>query len=996
MNSLKAASLLLDKGGASVNAIDDCSATPLHYAVAGNHLEMTVLLLDRGADLTLTDKDKLTPAELLFATLSGSANNNNNSNNNNNNNNDNNNSNSNNNKGTTAAEQVSKAILMILLRHYQKNGLSVPKNIAEKLGVPSSSSSTTTEGVAAIVQKQIRALLLQQQEKEKGNRPARATSAINFRPFSVPGFFDENNNEEKNNNNNSNNIININNNNQYQKTNTPVSIPTLPFSSIEGGERSGEGERAGSELDALIAQQIQRLTAMTGGGTGTPMTTTGTTGGTGGGKGGGRRGSVASGMNNNSNNNTNNNNTNINTNITSSSNSRTPMTIYDQLFNSSSPPTNANLSSGGQLKAAPLNRFGSFVSNVSSIGAESQEGGMGLGLGVVTTTSNNNNNNRRNKRNSFLFSSTGNQNNESSPSPGPTNRRNRRQSFLTNTSTGSGGTTKTSSNNNNNTKDKDTNNNNLLAVLPTTTNVDILGVLEENRQYHLNRTNQANASPGGGRGGNSRSPELINRPRFSIRKIGGSPSPTRSVSQDGEEEDYDTSDLINGLDLDGPGKRRGRGRDQQKNRKIAQSMAAVPELFHHLSLEEFFQENNMTGERRRTAAGTATGGMNSKNLLNNLLLQQDNHKNNSTTEGENNNNTKNKPRRHISAPEITVPQEVLDLIKGENHKNKNNNYNTSSVSNSGEKKEQEEEEENDFRKKYPLQPFQIELEQQRLQEIEETRVGRTQLLEGNPVANLLRIVTSPPRGAVSAASNNNNNNNSNNTLTTAVSLSSALVAPKFLEMAYPPAEILPFLPSPLLLGGGRDGKQEPPEREWSPDHLDVIVAVEHCCDCSAHNDQSLRHNEVKYVSTANALLYSLIRALAQSKLAIRLYALRSKPLITDCPGFRKQHQVVSQRLGALEVTIAVRINLPELVTEVPVLLTNTGPIITTTVNTPGKNTTNSKKQSNSNNNNLSPSRVPPIAGDQQQQQTPIVAMREQRGHVKWVTHRLFSKLETKR
>jgi hypothetical protein len=503
--------------------------------------------------------------------------------------------------------------------------------------------------------------------------------------------------------------------------------------------------------------------------------------------------------------------------------------------------------------------------------------------------------------------------------------------------------------------------------------VDILGVLEENRQYHLNRTS---ASPG-----RSRSPELSNRPRFSIRKIGGSPaSPShRSVSHD-REEDYDTSDLINGLDLDGKRSNRGRRRDQQKNRKIAQSMAAVPELFHHLSLEEFFLENNMTGERRRTTAG---GGMNSKNLLNNLLLQDNTTATTtSTTEGEN----KNKPRRHISAPEITVPQEVLDLIKGDNHK-KNN----SSVSSSGEKQkkkeqepeEAEDEDENDFRKKYPLQPFQIELEHQRLQEIEETRVGRTQLLEGNPVANLLRIVTSPPPGAVSAASTN--------TLT-AISSSSAaaLVAPKFLEMAYPPAEVIPFLPSPILLGGRED--EEQPEREWSPDHLDVIVAVEHCCDCSSHNDQSLRHNEVKYVSTANALLYSMIRALAQSKLAIRLYALRSKPLITDSPGFRKQHQVVSQRLGALEVTIAVRINLPELVTEVPVLLTN--PVITT-ASTPGKN--NIKKQSNSNNNNpnLSPSRVPPTAVDQSQQ-TPIVAMREQRGHVKWVTHRLFSKLETKR
>ena len=39
--------------------------TPLHLACKGNHLKIALLLLEEGADVTLTDKDGKTPAEVI-------------------------------------------------------------------------------------------------------------------------------------------------------------------------------------------------------------------------------------------------------------------------------------------------------------------------------------------------------------------------------------------------------------------------------------------------------------------------------------------------------------------------------------------------------------------------------------------------------------------------------------------------------------------------------------------------------------------------------------------------------------------------------------------------------------------------------------------------------------------------------------------------------------------------------------------------------------------
>lgn len=215
----------------------------------------------------------------------------------------------------------------------------------------------------------------------------------------------------------------------------------------------------------------------------------------------------------------------------------------------------------------------------------------------------------------------------------------------------------------------------------------------------------------------------------------------------------------------------------------------------------------------------------------------------------------------------------------------------------------------------------------------------------------------------------------------------SLLGNNLIELAFPPANILPFLPSMI----------EQRNERYFPDHLDVIICVEHCCDCHLHNDQSLRHNVQKYVQTANAVLFSLITALINAKLAIRLYAMRAKPLNQN-------------RIGAFEVTIAMRTNLPELVTDVPILTQ------------PPTNKTREKEAprkdfdlfGSGNTSNEGTFALPPSSGRQTmfkapmsafistpapttiKEVEPMVSFQRQKGHSKWITHRLFSKLETKR
>eukprot|EP01041_Mallomonas_annulata_P013344 gene13344-28269_t len=57
---------------------------------------------------------------------------------------------------------------------------------------------------------------------------------------------------------------------------------------------------------------------------------------------------------------------------------------------------------------------------------------------------------------------------------------------------------------------------------------------------------------------------------------------------------------------------------------------------------------------------------------------------------------------------------------------------------------------------------------------------------------------------------------------------------------------------------------------------DLIIFVEHCCNCSTH-DSSLRHNERKYFDLANAVLRTLAQMVHLHKLNIRLGVIRLIP-----------------------------------------------------------------------------------------------------------------------
>lgn len=119
-----------------------------------------------------------------------------------------------------------------------------------------------------------------------------------------------------------------------------------------------------------------------------------------------------------------------------------------------------------------------------------------------------------------------------------------------------------------------------------------------------------------------------------------------------------------------------------------------------------------------------------------------------------------------------------------------------------------------------------------------------------------------------------------------------------MTMIFPPAPVVPFLPDFAETYAAEE------LGNFAPEHCDVFVAVEHCFDCDRHSNQSLRHDTRTYVRHANAVLAALVRAIADARLAVRLFAMRSPPLTT-------------RRLGAFEVTVAVRVDLPAATTPVP-------------------------------------------------------------------------------
>ncbi len=99
---------------ADVDAIDESGSTPLHHAVSVGNVEITVLLLDKGADAHIEDKDNLSPIEVIAETQ-------------------------------TIAH---KAIMVVLLRHYERTDIHLPRSVKLKLSIQSAEIAAAATGMA--------------------------------------------------------------------------------------------------------------------------------------------------------------------------------------------------------------------------------------------------------------------------------------------------------------------------------------------------------------------------------------------------------------------------------------------------------------------------------------------------------------------------------------------------------------------------------------------------------------------------------------------------------------------------------------------------------------------------------------------------------------------------------------------------------------------------------------------------------------------------------
>lgn len=83
----------------------------------------------------------------------------------------------------------------------------------------------------------------------------------------------------------------------------------------------------------------------------------------------------------------------------------------------------------------------------------------------------------------------------------------------------------------------------------------------------------------------------------------------------------------------------------------------------------------------------------------------------------------------------------------------------------------------------------------------------------------------------------------------------------------------------------------PPRLPSVAGHFDVVVSVEQCVDCDNHAAH-LRHDCRRYCSVADRALFSLVAAVSQAGLPVRLFGFKIPP--SSAP-----------RIGALEVTVSV-------------------------------------------------------------------------------------------
>ena len=203
-------------------------------------------------------------------------------------------------------------------------------------------------------------------------------------------------------------------------------------------------------------------------------------------------------------------------------------------------------------------------------------------------------------------------------------------------------------------------------------------------------------------------------------------------------------------------------------------------------------------------------------------------------------------------------------------------------------------------------------------------------------------IMSKQHGSAVAINPNGNNATAAESLSTQKALKFPVGAKKSSSLPsyvsqFPPAPSVPFLPSKSkrIMRLDCNGDMDPPDAvdhsseeplivaettnksksmEWFKEvpyrskRMDVIVTVEHCCDCDDHM-QSTRHDAKRYVERANDVLYSVIDLISSGAMVdpaaaaagedenffpVRLFCMRMKRSSPD-------------RLGAFEVTVAVNV-----------------------------------------------------------------------------------------
>ena len=96
------------------------------------------------------------------------------------------------------------------------------------------------------------------------------------------------------------------------------------------------------------------------------------------------------------------------------------------------------------------------------------------------------------------------------------------------------------------------------------------------------------------------------------------------------------------------------------------------------------------------------------------------------------------------------------------------------------------------------------------------------------------------------------------------------------------------------------------------DKLDIVISVEHCCNCSFHA-MSLRHKPAEYITHANSVLRDLAQVAHQYHPCARVGVVRFNANITK----KSKESDVNSRIGALEVQVAYKnadgVVIPELI-----------------------------------------------------------------------------------